>query len=89
MKEGELLSEDISNLIRSVLSGRDISRIAANSKMSSSLLSQVLYHQTGITKKNKVAIYQLLSESLIKAKQKEMEFASKKLEIQALLDKYN
>jgi len=89
MKEGELLPEKVSNLIRSVLTGKDISRIASNSKLSSSLLSQILYQQTGLTKKNKVAIYKLLNESLIRAKQKEVEFASKRQELESILVKYN
>lgn len=89
MKEGELLPQKVSNLIRSVLTGKDISRIANSSKMSSSLLSQILYQQTGLTKKNKVAIHKLLNESLISAKQKELEFAKKRQELESILVEYN
>lgn len=88
MKEGELLPEHVSLLIRSVLTGKDISRVARTSKMSSSLLSQILYQQTGLTKKNKVAILKLLEESLIKAKQKEREFAKKREKVELILRKY-
>ena len=85
MKEGELLPQEISELIRGVLSGKDISKIARLSKMSSSLLSQILYQQTGLTKKNLVAIYKLLDESLERAKQREVEFAGKRKAIERII----
>ena len=51
MKEGKLLSQEISALIRGVLTGKDISKIAGSTHMSPSLLSQILYQQTSLTKK--------------------------------------
>ncbi len=85
MKEGDLLSQEISELIRGVLTGKDISKIARSSKVSSSLLSQILYQQTGLTKKNLAAVYNLLAESLKRAKQRESEFAEKRQAIERIV----
>lgn len=89
MKEGDLLPQEVSELIRGVLTGKDISKIARLSKVSSSLLSQILYQQTGLTKKNMVAVYNLLNESLKRAKQKEVEFAEKRQIIEHIITQYN
>ncbi len=85
MKEGDLLSQEISELIRGILSGKDISRIARSSMMSASLLSQILYQQTGLTKKNIVAVNKLIEESLERAKQREIEFANKREVLERIL----
>lgn len=88
MKEGKLLSQEISELIRGVLTGKDISKIAGCTHVSPSLLSQILYQQTSLTKKNIIAVFKLLDESLVKAKERETEFAEKRKELEAIIIKH-